>query len=255
MPTGLTTQPAANTTNSTYIADTIPQNMTPNKKYDVSITFRNTGNVQWSYASKIALVAVDDSTNDASLFNNTTTLTIKPQITVKKGNSYNWNFTMVAPRWSGNYTIAYRMEDGNGSYFGDTIVKHVIVGDSNTTTAFTAKSIKYYSPLSPKNPVTVKRGNWQNVSISVTNNGRYGWSENDHIRLAAVDYEPNDATVFYQGYLFYISPENVIQPGDTCSWKFKVLAPDDPGRYYVKYRMQKDGEWFGSTLNATIIVR
>lgn len=180
----------------------------------------------------IATLGGNDS--DAALFYNSSIM-IGPNTIVKKGNNYTWKFTMTAPQWVGNYTLAYRMKNDTGYWFGDTLTKIVTVGQPNDSVMFVSQNVKYYPPLT--NSLSMKIGTRQNVSIAVKNMGRYNWSQADNTRLAAVDYEPNDATKFYLQYIFDIAPDVVVKPGEQCFWKLNLSTPNYPGTYYLKYRI------------------
>jgi hypothetical protein len=143
------------------------------------------------------------------------------------------------------------MKNDSGYWFGDYLIKNITVGNPNSSTVFVSKSVKYYPAISS---TTMKRNALQNVSISVKNMGRYNWTVSDNIMLAAIDYEQNDAAQFKSAQLFHIAPDDVIMPGEIATWQFKIQAPQYPGTYYLKYRMQKNGQWFGSNLNVTINV-
>jgi hypothetical protein len=235
---------------SVIINDTIPAQMIPGQVYNVSITAYNTGYLPWSNANQIMLVPYNNTSNDASIFNNMT-FTISPGTVVNSYSQYKWNITMVAPEWIGNYTITYGLEMGNNTYFGDTLINKVTVGDLNLTAVIVPQGATYYPPIGS---MSMQKGAWQNVSITVKNQGRYDWSEADQVRLTAVDYEPNAATQFNQTVLFHIAPGEIIQPGDQATWKFMLHAPNQAGTYYLLYRMNQGNQWFGQTLNVTIKV-
>ncbi len=241
--------PAPSSLSGTFLGDTIPANMAPGKTYEITLIARNTGGTQWSQQEGIQLEPVDGY--DTRLFNNTT-ITMEPGIITKYGANYTWKISIAAPKWVDNYTLAYRMKNNTGYYFSEPYAKTVAVGDPNDSAVFVSQSIKYYPPIGTS--LSMRAGARQNVSIAVKNMGRYNWSQADKVRLAAIDYEPNDATKFYPGYLFHIAPESVVRPGEPCAWNLNITAPSYPGTYHMKYRMQKDGQWFGSTLNVTVSV-
>jgi hypothetical protein len=238
--------------NASLSNDTIPTVMDPGKKYDISIIVLNTGNTSWSHDNHITM-AVADGNNDSAFFGNTS-FTIAPGTVVKSGDKYNWKFSLTAPQWAGNYTLAYRMKNDTGYWFGDTLIKEVTVGTPEDTAVFVSQKITYYPPVVNQSSISMKRNSWQNISISVKNMGRFNWSEPDNVRLVAVDYEPNDAVKFNQEIIHHIAPYRTIIPGDIAMWGLKLNAPQYPGTYHIKYRMQKDGRWFGSTLDVTITV-
>jgi hypothetical protein len=179
------------------------------------------------------------------------TFTISPGSIVKPYSDYTWNVTMVAPQWVGNYTIMYQLEIGNNTYFGDTLIKNVTVGDLNLSAVVVPQGATWYPPIGS---TAIQKGAWQNVSITFKNMGRYDWSDASQVWLAAVDYAPNGATKFNPTTLFHIAPEEIIAPGEQGTWRFKIQAPDQAGTYYLVYRMKQGDQWFGQTLNVSIMV-
>ena len=223
--------------------------MAPGQPYTVSVTVRNTGYSSWSRNDTVTLATINAPDNDAAQFNNSL-YTIDADSPVKTGADYTWNIKMVAPRWNGNYTIEYRMKNGN-TYFGDPLVQHVTVGDAGSSVEFIPQQTVWYPPIGS---TSIQRNAWLNVSVTVQNLGREGWSEDDQVRLGTVDYEPNNATLFNPSLLFHMAPFVIVNPGDTCTWKFKLHAPPDPGKYLLEYRMKKGDAWFGKTLSVYITV-
>jgi hypothetical protein len=245
-----TPQPPSVELDSVILNDTIPTQMIPGQVYQVSITAYNTGYLPWSNANRIMLTPYNNASNDADIFNNTT-FTISPGTIVNPYSDYTWSITMVAPEWIGNYTVMYSLEMGNNTCFGDTVIKNVTVGDLNLSAVVVSQGATWYPPIGD---MTMQKGAWQNVSITFKNMGRFGWSDAGQVWLAAVDYQPNDATKFNPSTLFHIAPEETITPGEQGTWRFKIQAPDRAGTYYMEYRMKQEDQWFGQTLNVTMTV-
>jgi hypothetical protein len=224
--------------------------MTPGKTYKFSIKVFNVGQMPWTYANHTSISPVNE---DTTLFNATRLNLTKGQ-TVKRGQNYLWNFILKTPSQCGNYTLEFRMINNNTTWFGDTFIKNVTVGNPGDDVIFVSQSVQYYPAIINQSSLSMKSMVWKNVSISVKNMGRYNWSASDNITLAAVDYEPNDAIQFKSAQLYHIAPNDVIMPGEVATWKFKIQAPQNPGVYHIKYRMQKDGQWFGNMMNVTVKV-
>lgn len=237
--------------NGSFINDTIPTNMTPGKSYIINIIAHNTGDAQWSKGNHILLAIAEPNSYDTALFNNTT-IQMEPKKTVTNGTNYTWKVMLTAPQYLGNYTLSYQMKNDTDYWFGDILTKTVSVGQPNDSVLFVSPGVLYYPSIGTS--LSMKSGKRQNVSIAVKNMCNYNWSTADNIYLAAVDYEPNDAGKFYPQTAFYIAPDGVIHPGEQCFWRMNLTAPYSPGTYYMKYRMQKDGQWFGNTLNVTVRV-
>src|SRR5271157_974777 len=127
----VTSKPELTFLNSSFLNDTIPLNMKPGQKYNVSIISKNTGDVSWSTDKNIMIAPL--TTNDAELFGNSSP--IEQGHVTKKGNNYTWKFTIIAPSLNGNYTLKYQMKN-NSSWFGDILVKNVTVGNPGDVVDF-----------------------------------------------------------------------------------------------------------------------
>lgn len=80
------------------------------------------------------------------------------------------------------------------------------------------------------------------MTIVVTNTGTTSWSEEDEIRLGAVD-DQDPLAVDTRLYL----PDGVeVRPGDTWVFNIDAVAPPTPGTYTTDWRMvREDVHWFG----------
>ena len=219
--------------------------MNPGAKYNVSIIMKNTGILSWS-SNNITLCLVNDSSNEAALFNNNTTrYFMKPKTVTKSGYNYTWNFTIVAPTYPNNYTLMFQMMANNTTWFGDKLVVNITDVKYTGSATFVSNTI----------PTSMYRGVNYTASITVQNTGKQPWLADDHVALAAVDYESNNFTWFITNQRFYLNPGSSIAPGQKCQWKFWLIAPNGPGTYMLKYRMVTgNNSWFGNTLNITVKV-
>lgn len=245
-----TPRPISEQFNAIILSETIPDNMLTSHVYNISITTRNSGYDSWSNNNRTMLAPIYDSDNDTVLFNNSS-FVINPNTIVKTGSDYTWNITMTSPKWIGIYTIKYQMIDQNNVYFGEPLVENITVGDLNSTVLYLSKGVQYYPSIGS---IPIERNAYQNVSITVQNMGRFGWSEDNQFRLGVVDYEPNNATLFNEALLFHIAPEATVNPGEQCTWKFVLHAPSSPGKYRLEYQMKHGDEWLGKPLIVYITV-
>lgn len=232
------------------INETIPDSMVPGHSYTVSVTMRNTGYSSWSSADPVVLAPTNDPVNDAKLLNNTV-LTISPGVIVKTGSDYTWHIILHAPGWNGNCTVQYQMKAGNDTFFGNDVSQNIVVGNQGSAVVYVPQDVYYYPHLTD---LHMNANSLQNVSVTVQNMGRNGWSEDNQVRLAVVDYEPNNAYLFNGAVLFHIAPEAIVNPGEQCTWRFQLHAPPSPGKYKLEYQMKQGDEWLGNPLIVYITV-
>jgi hypothetical protein len=166
---------------------------------------------------------------------------------IKKSTNYTWSFTITAPTWNGNYTIAYRMRN-NTTWFGDILVKNITVGTPGANVLFTTINI----------PSSMKVNSKVNVTVTVQNMGRYPWYENsskqpgiDSVQLG-INYSPDDGSVFTQKILLQMNPDSGVMPGDTCKWVYPLTAPSFITQYNVTFQMVEGNEYFGAPVTKTV---
>jgi C1A family cysteine protease len=231
------------TPNAVYVSDTVPPGMLTGIKYNVSITMRNTGGVNWTAADLFRLGAIGDAAGDAGKFG-PLRINIAPGIVVHPGESYTFNFTMTAPNTAATYHPAYRMVWDGHQWFGDTVTKTIVVSVAVPNAAFVSDTI----------PISMARGGSYPVSITMRNSGNANWTAADNFRLGGVGDASGDAGKF--GVLrVSISPGIVVQPGQSYTFSFTMTAPGTAGTYHPAYRMVWDGhQWFGETDTKTISV-
>ncbi len=80
------------------------------------------------------------------------------------------------------------------------------------------------------------------MTIVVTNAGTTTWSEDDEIRLGAVD----DSDPLATSTRLYLPDGIDVRPGDTWVFNVDAVAPSSPGTYTTDWRMLREGvHWFG----------
>jgi hypothetical protein len=241
-----------NTGNATHlnldsknVSNKIPSKITPDTKYNISITIKNTGIAPWP-STNVTLCLADDINNEAALFsNNTTQYFMKPKTVIKSGSNYTWNLTIVTPTYPNNYTLMYQLIYDNTTWFGEKIVLNVTNGKYTGPVTYVSKPIT----------TSMDAGSTYKVNIKVNNTGKTTWYDYDKVAFAAIDYEKNNASDFGANLRFYLNPGSHISPGGQAQWNFTMTAPKDPATYILRYRMVKgESDWFGDTFNVTIKV-
>jgi hypothetical protein len=230
---------------SKNVSINIPSKITPDTKYNISITLKNTGITSWS-STNVTLSLANDPDNEAALFsNNTTQYFMKPKTVIKSGSNYTWNLTIITPTYPNNYTLIYQLIYDNTTWFGEKIVLNVTNGKYTGPVTFKSNTISK----------TMVAGSTYKVNIKVNNTGKTTWYDYDKVAFAAVDYDKNNASDFGANLRFYLNPGSHISPGGQAQWNFTMTAPKDPATYILRYRMVKGGsDWFGDTFNITIKV-
>lgn len=218
---------------SSVVENSIPASMVGGLKYNVSITMKNTGNVNWTEAFQLG--AVGNASGDAAKFA-ATRLSMSPVVTVRPGEKYTWNFTMTAPS-AGSYNVSYRMINEDRGWFGATASRQVSV----------AAPVKNATVSSGNVPSSMATSTSYSVSITMKNTGNIPW--NDSFRLVGTA----DASRF-GATSFALAQGTTVQPGQSYAFRFNMTAPTAAGNYTVKYRMADGGSGLGETYTVSITV-
>jgi hypothetical protein len=245
-PNIVTPTPAPLYYNSSFLNDTIPSSMSPGQTYTVTIIAHNTGDTLWSNNSTFISQIVNSSL-DSTIFCEQSTMA--PGTNIYKNDNYTWTFTMTAPTWNGNYTIAFQMSN-NGTWFGDILVKNITVGTPGANVAFTLIDI----------PSTMAVNNKVNITVIVQNMGRYPWYENNSVPSAmdsvqlGISFLPDDGSIFTRTTQLHMNPDSGVMPGQTCKWVYPITAPSYITQYNVTFQMMEGNEYFGAPVTKEVMI-
>jgi hypothetical protein len=231
------------TPNAIVVSNTLPSSMVVSRSYPVSITMRNTGNVNWTAADLFRLGASGIAGGDAAKFG-VLRVNISPGTIVQPGQSYTFSFTMTAPGTKGTYNPAYQMVWEGNQWFGGILTKTIVVSEIKPNSTLVSDTI----------PSSMARGSSHPVNVTMRNTGNANWTAADLYRLGAVGDAGGQAAKF--GVLrVNISPSTVVQPGQSFTFSFTMIAPSTAGTYHPSYQMVWEGnQWFGAIDTKTITV-
>jgi sugar lactone lactonase YvrE len=226
--------------NAVYVSDTIPPSMIAGNSYGVSVTFMNTGNVDWTAADLFRLGSVGDAGGDAAKFG-PLRVNIEPGIVVQPGQSYTFNFIMTAPFTAGTYHPSYQMVWDGHQWFGSILVKTVSVGAATPNAVVVSNTL----------PSSMVAGQSYPVSITMRNTGNINWTAAGLFRLGAIGADAAKFGVQRVNILAGV----VVQPGQSYTFNFIMTAPATAATYSPSYQMVWEGQqWFGGISTKTIVV-
>jgi hypothetical protein len=198
-------------------------------KYPVSLTFINTGTIDWTRAGKVRLGSQNPQDNLIWGFGR---VDLKSQ--VPSGSEYTFNFTVTAPYYPGYYNFQWQMLKEGVKWFGEkspNVVVHVIRPAYQAI--FISQSV----------PTTMYAGATYNVNLTFRNLGTNPWSCNDDIYLGSQ--MPQDNLNWGIGRVPMQDGVVVSRPDD-YTFTFNVTAPLTPKIYNFQWQMLKEGvQWFG----------
>lgn len=216
---------------ATILSDTIPSNMETGKSYPVTVTVRNDGNNSWTEALWYRLGAVNDYDPLAP-----GRIFIANNQSIATGQTYSFQYTIVAPTTPGNYITNRRMVRDAVTWFGTTLTKTVSVIQTPPRAA---------TIISDTIPTAMEVGKSYNVSITVRNDGANPWNEVNSYRLGDI----GEKDVFVADGRQFILNNQTVSIEQYYTFYFTMTAPANQGMYTTDWQMlQEHVSWFGGSL-------
>jgi len=183
-------------------------------------------------------------------------------------------------KFTGSGIIADTAIPSTGSAKNDAYLwakeKYLDTGKTNPTLMeYALDGSSWHSQLGENNahvyavhvPETLEAGKEANVSITFKNTGSTTWEKSAYFRLGAANTGAYAANAFFWSSatggsfihphdqrVFMLDGEQVA-PGQNKTFRFKIKAPDEPGKYVFAARMVRDGvAWMGDYVIKTIEV-
>lgn len=226
-----------------YVTQTVPEVMVQSTSNPVSVTFQNTGWVNWTSAANIRLGSENPS--DTNVFG-WTRQSLGGAENIQRNQNKVWSFNVTAPATKGLYNFRTRMLREGAFRFGEYSPNvPVRVVQTGNDAEFVSQSV----------PLQMKRSSTQFISITMRNTGSTTWNAgNDLYRLGSQS--PTDTQRW--GFRRLFAPPNAnIAPGQTYTWNYSISTPPNPGFYVFQWRMVQEGvQFFGEqtpALNIEII--
>jgi cysteine-rich repeat protein len=223
------------------VANTIPTDMAPDEPRTVTVTFQNTGSLNWPGDGSIVLAS---QSSPPSLWGTTT---VPLNVAVPVGNTHTFNFNVRAPSTPGTYQQVWRMRalsGPNAGFFGTPLSVNVTV--SNSTTPEYGAAV-----VSQSIPTLITVGTTRTFSITMQNTGTKPWT-GSNFALGSVNTPVN----LWGVTNVKLGGSETVSPGATRTFAFNVIAPTTPGTYVSAWRMRQIGGvgFFGPTAITTGIV-
>ena len=224
------------TKSSVMISNNLPARMLPGQSYHASIVVKNTGTDTWTAAKnyKLAPMGYSDPFNKYKLV-------LAPSDNIKPGQTKNFTFTMKAPVNPGTYTTDWQMYIEKTIWFGQSLVKHIVVANPPRASVIVSNTI----------PTTMVRGRNYNAKIVVKNTGTDTWTAAKNYKLAPVSYSDP-----FHNYKLTLSSKESILPGKTKTFSFSMKAPSRKGTFTSDWQMYVEKTvWFGPSIVKYITVK
>ncbi|UHA73762.1 NBR1-Ig-like domain-containing protein [Paenibacillus sp. 481] len=223
----------ANTAHAAQIiSHTIPDRMVARELYPVSVTVKNTGNLEWTEKQWFRLGAVGDS--DPLSWQGR--IVIPNDNKILSGQTYTFHFTMQAPTQKGVYTTDWRMVQDAVTWFGETLTLNVqVLGAEEPIVSHTL-------------PTGLLVNEKKLVSIKIKNTSNEIWTT-DQLSL-----QGQGAAASFQAGRVKPQAGISIRPGEYYTFEFPVVAPQQSGIYPLAWQLFKGNVAIGLALSTSIQV-
>ncbi len=228
---------------SKFVNQSIPDRMTPGQKYNLIVTFQNSGSTSWIPGEvRLKLFSNEDSKTPVWAVSELDLVK-----TIESENTATFEITVTAPSEEGVYKISSQLTNSAG-VFGDvskileiSVSRNVGLNDALNSSAFVEQTV----------PSQMEAGKSYKVMISYTNTGKTSWDKGSY-RLIMLDPSGNPLTGnFWNSYS--VSLDETIIPGGSKVFNFEII-PYSPGTYTLQWRIAS-GETglFGDVSNPAVV--
>ena len=228
---------------SKFVNQSIPDRMTPGQKYNLIVTFQNSGSSSWA-PGEVRLKLFSNEETKSPVWAVSELDLVK---TIESENTATFEITVTAPTIAGVYKISAQLTNSAG-VFGDvskileiSVSNEVGFNDALNSSAFVEQTV----------PSQMEAGKSYKVMISYTNTGKTSWDKGSY-RPIMLDPSGNPLTGnFWNNYS--VSLDETITPGGSKVFNFDII-PYSPGTYTLQWRIAS-GETglFGDVSNPAVV--
>lgn len=228
---------------SKFVNQSVPDRMSPGQKYNLIITFQNSGSIAWAPGEvRLKLYSNEDSKTPVWAVSELDLVK-----TIESENTATFEITVTAPNTEGVYKFSSQLTNSAG-IFGEiskpleiSVSREVTFNDALNSSAFVEQTV----------PAVMEAGKSYKVMVSYTNTGKTTWEKGNY-RLIMLDAAGNPLSGnFWNTYS--VSLDESIAPGGSKVFNFDII-PFAPGSYTVQWRMAAgDKGLFGDVSNPAVI--
>jgi glycosyltransferase involved in cell wall biosynthesis len=221
--------------------ETVPEFLKPGQRIKAAVTIKNISNNRWiSTEFPISLLCTEANN---PLFR----AEISPKLLIPPGLESVFEFRFVSPKEEKDHIVHLFLSSHQGMPISNKIEKKIIVTSNPCYLDAEITDTKFPKEMVPKEQVF--------VFIMLKNTGMVEWSEKNKIRLGS----ENDASgtgALFGNFRVTLPPDVCIPPGCATCFTFRLTAPQNPGRYLLRYQMVcENNSWFGEVIEQRIEVK
>lgn len=221
--------------------ETVPEFCKPGQRVKATVTIKNISNNRWiSTEFPISLLCTDANN---PLFR----AEIPKKLLIPPGLESVFKFRFVLPKKEKDHIVYLFLSSPQGMPISNKIGKKIIVTSDPCYLDAEIADTKFPEEMVPKEQVS--------VCILLKNTGRVEWSEKNKIRLGSEN-DASGAGALFGDFRVPLPPDVCISPGYETCFTFRITAPQNPGRYLLRYQMVcENNSWFGEVIEQRIEVK
>jgi glycosyltransferase involved in cell wall biosynthesis len=223
------------------INETVPEFGKPGQQIQAAVTIKNISNTRW-ISTEFLIMLLSTETNKPLFQSEAPQKIFLPP---RLESVYRFHF--VLPEQENDPLVHLFLSSPGGIPISNKIEKKIII---------TSNPWYLDAEITDTNfPDEMVAGEQVSVSIQLKNTGMGDWSEKNKIRLGSENDVSGTGAVF-KDFLVALPPDVCIPPGSEARFTFRITAPENPGRYLLRYRMVcEQYSWYGQVTHQWIEVK
>jgi glycosyltransferase involved in cell wall biosynthesis len=221
--------------------ETVPEFVKPGQRILATVTIKNIGKRYW-ISTEFFLSLFSAETNTPIFHSD------KPQKLLLSPNSESvFEFRFVIPKKENEYKAHLFLLSPLKRPISNKIGKKIIVTSDSCCLDAEVTDIKF--------PEEMMSGKQASVSVLIKNTGMVDWTEKNQIRLGS-EHDATGTGALFGDFRITLPQDARIPPGYEACFTFQITAPQDAGRYRLRYQMVCENySWFGDIIDQWIVVK
>lgn len=204
----------------------IPDKMIAGKTYTAKVSVKNIGSAMWTSTSGISLALTQESNKDWNI----SAIALDSNDRIKPGEFKSFVFPITATTNTGVYTMQFVIAK-NGKPIGPESLATNVVVETRTN------RVGFISQLMPN---TMNAGQKYSIVVQFKNEGTVNWTRKGGYQIGL-----KSKSKTWNVKRVRLNENDIIAPGTIATFRFDLVAPDEPGIHNIQWQMQRWNDWFG----------
>ena len=218
---------AALINSATFVTQTAPSKMIVGDKATVKVSFKNSGNGEWSADSGYMLKYVGSESSIWGVDD------IKPISSkrVLQGGFIDFQFQITAPSKPGRYVLQWQVSDSEGNVFGQkSKAVSVMVEDDQMQSSFVSQLVSNTMEINKRYNITLQ---FKNIGVDIWEKGR-GFA-----------LKPTSDRIAKTWAVSAVQLKQDVAPGEVATFTIPIRTPRQAGSYPFQWKLVQGNSFFG----------